>query len=164
MGAGRVAREQELPDAFQWRRFRLAIELTDRYYRRAGLAPTPVHGPISDDLYTLPITSSDCDLGPRAFGRIGGALHRDDMGVDPGVRWANLTPLGPSSGYPDGQSWPEWVDEVSRLLGFDRLDDEGGRRPTLRPRGWRAAVRVAGCRVPSCQPFFASRCDLIPRA
>ena len=127
-------------DAGDWLRLRLVTELAERFHRSAGLVPYPT----AADPRTIPLASAGCNLGFRAFGRIGYAAFADDQG---GGRWADLAPRGTTIPYLRDVRWSAWVDHVIDGLGLARLDHEDGHRrcehhrnPQALPRAWRVAV------------------------
>src|SRR4051812_45021171 len=76
----------------EWVRWRLADEISMRFWVAHGIRVLPVYfEPMDGDLYSSPVVRTDCRLGKASFGRL--SRHRvaiDALPYEQEFPWANL--------------------------------------------------------------------------
>lgn len=105
-----------------WVRWRLAVDLTRRYYVSSGASVRAfVFGPMDGDVYFLPFSSADCSVAPTYFGRLSrGAVrvHAVDVDLSPGC---SMAPMAHDRDYDTPVAgWDDYVDQCAQAL---RLQD-----------------------------------------
>ncbi|MEX5636820.1 hypothetical protein [Parafrankia sp. FMc2] len=128
---GYVAYGDDTPGSrLNWIRWRLACELTARWYASVGVAVLPsVFVPMDGDLYSLAVASPDCRVSARYFGRLSrGAvrIRSDDvfLAAELGCVWSGIGTPGDHLQSVD-IPWPRYVEEVAALLGLGEAAGDG---------------------------------------